>query len=123
MANRDTLTSAIDTYITNYGMLPYGGVPPVALTMSSVNESLPIDMKFTIDDFEYTAQYLFDKYVGHYTYQEWYTGLTDYLAGRISTTPPAPPDAVPASVFSKPLLIFGGIALVVYLLTRKGKLI
>jgi hypothetical protein len=120
MANRDTLTADIDQFIEDYGMLPQGGVPPIALTMSSVNEDLPLDMKFTIGDFEFAAQYLFTTYP-QYTYDVWYAGLTEYLAGRINTNPPAPPGTVPASIFSKPLLIFGGVMLAVYLLTRKGK--
>jgi hypothetical protein len=129
MANRDQLVAAIDKFIQDYGSLPSGGVPFISTIIQGasytdvigVNISLPADMKFTTSDLTYASSYLATKYPMHYTEDEWYNGLTQYLNERLAdgVIPEPEPEPIKASIFSKPLLIFGGALLLIYAFSRK----
>lgn len=123
MANKDELIAAIDKFILiDYGMWQYGGVPFIPTTAAAVDEVLPADMKFTEADLAEVANYCAQKYVGYYTYDEWYSQLKIGLSGRLTEAPaPEPISPVTASILSKPVLILGGVFLLIYLLGRRGE--
>lgn len=122
MANRDTLVDAVVKFVeVDYGSWQQGGVPFVGTAISGVDEILPADMTFTVEDIVYAATYLGERYGTwtNHSYAEWYSALVQNLSARMTTPPPViPPVIPPVPSSSKILLIIGGLALL-YLLTKK----
>ena len=117
MTNTEFLISSMDKFIIDYGMLPYGGIPFVYTIMGNVLPQIPNDMLFTEADIQEVANFFNTKYPGHYTVDVWYSEIADSLKDHLGTTPPAP--APPSEQLSKPLLIFGGVLLLIMLLGKR----
>jgi hypothetical protein len=136
MTNIETLESAMDNFIVNYGSLQYGGLPfvdNIMYNIVTVTPAIPSDMTFTPKDISDVANYFNTKYPGYFTYDEWYNTMLDYLQPYIATpsqlAPPAPDVTVPpASAVTpspapptdtgagKSLLIIGGIVVLIAVL-------
>jgi len=138
MANKDILISAIDQFIIDYPAYPLGGLPFISTIMighthqdlsyqAGILETLPANITFTDQDFVDVANYFVEKYPDYleHTYQDWYSGLVQFLSTGIVTpgepalplvpgVTPTPPTE--ATSLLKPILIFGGVLLLIILL-------
>src|SRR4030042_1153833 len=135
MANKDVLISQIDQFVIGYGMLPYGGIPYISTIMNGYNEQVGVlnqlsaEITFTDQDIADVSTYFANKYPSYpdHGYDDWYSGLSKYLADRIvgggngnGNGNEITPEPTPA-VISTGMLIIGAAVILLLMMSKSGE--